>query len=743
MAQPEDRDSAKENAQRTVERGTQTKPLKQESCSPPTVPESEESFLSLKDKKSFSIKDKSFSKTIELVKAALSRGYTHILSGQFKSSDINVREKQKKSGGLDEGVCNEYKLKLRNSASDINDQTHCLEISSYDEGNVSLQMLVTQLEEGNFSGKNNLDVAGIPQYSQKEQKDVDKICAMIRKMFEMFICVSVFLVDFDNDQSILYEIAELRRRLNIILVFFYASNLQDGIDHKLSKLQGLHYYCIQCEEGKNSVDHCIARVAAALDIRFDRVGNTNEKHLNYIVISGDRIFHTIVQNFDHIKLLKNPHFGWGPIWLQVDKKGRFAFSQNGGYMAKSENQYIYVYSLKEEKKVEQFVLEDDYTIVDMAFSPEGTFLSILSQQTTNGIGKGCPQFRLYNLLTGEYMEKSGQKYEHWNPQFSKNESFFALCDKETETLSIYNKSLKVNQTFPLPNNAIFSFNGTESSYALSIFQKGKGKTPGNLEIYLSNSNQVELGLKKSSKFSVNADRAEMFWNNTGTRMLLLETCFREQFHQTLKIFQMNGGTWSRPLVIFTKDSVVHCPAWSSSENEFCVLYACCLYTFKIQENGERHWISYPLKDCLAYRLSLSPQGSLLCVYSTQCGYIEFRNGKYEIIAKVWSEKPILDISWSERGENVIILYEQEGNLKTDLYDTNGVKVKEILDSCTETPQPAFPFLQGQNLGKTQDTEGHCSQKSNVTPRNVFTAPANDAEWSASSSTKMADSQKPL
>lgn len=215
-------------------------------------------------------------------------------------------------------------------------------------------------------------------------------------------------------------------------------------------------------------------------------------------------------------------------------------------------------------------------VVELRFSPRGTYLSTWERQVKLGNDTQHKNLRIFSISTGEELISFSQKYQDtWDVQYTISESHAVrLVGSE---IQVFNPSewgrgivdkLKVEGA-----SSITLSPGLNPSIAVFIPEK-KGQ-PANVRIHAL----LNLGAPPTcQKTFFKAERSQIKWNNLGTQVLVLtqtdvDNTNKSYYGQSgLYLLSAAGNFDCR--ISLDKEGPIHDFAWSPNSKEFGVVYGC-------------------------------------------------------------------------------------------------------------------------------------------------------------------------
>ncbi|KAL0281567.1 UNVERIFIED_CONTAM: hypothetical protein PYX00_002515 [Menopon gallinae] len=213
--------------------------------------------------------------------------------------------------------------------------------------------------------------------------------------------------------------------------------------------------------------------------------------------------------------------------------------------------------------------------LNINFSPKGTYLVTWEQFViTQANPQGSPNLNIWKSETGELVKSFVHKSQMgWEPQWSADEKICArLINNDVHFYEDSNFDAAVHR-LNVGKVASFSMSPTVSPLHILCFLPGNSGQPsfGRLFQYPKFDNSTAL----ANKSFFQADRVDMFWNNKGTAVLLMNSTELDRTgssyygKQTLHFISTKRDT---AMVLLGKEGPVYSAQWSPKNTEFCVVY---------------------------------------------------------------------------------------------------------------------------------------------------------------------------
>jgi translation initiation factor 2A len=215
-------------------------------------------------------------------------------------------------------------------------------------------------------------------------------------------------------------------------------------------------------------------------------------------------------------------------------------------------------------------------IVELKFSPRGTYLSTWERPVKLEDGSQHKNLRVFSVSTGEELVAFSQKsQEGWDLQYTISESHaIRLVSQEIQVFRPSEWSKGIVDKLKVEGATSISLSpGLNPSVAVFIAEK-KG-CPASIRIY----GLVSLNSPPTcQKTFFKADRSQIKWNTLGTQVLLLtqtevDNSNKSYYGETGMYLLSAAGTGSHDCrVTLDKEGPIHDFAWSPNSKEFGVVY---------------------------------------------------------------------------------------------------------------------------------------------------------------------------
>lgn len=215
-------------------------------------------------------------------------------------------------------------------------------------------------------------------------------------------------------------------------------------------------------------------------------------------------------------------------------------------------------------------------VVELRFSPRGTYLSTWERQVKLGDGIQHKNLRVFSISTGQELISFSQKYQDaWDVQYTISESHaIRLVGSE---IHVFNPSdwgkgivdrLKVEGA-----SSVTLSPGLNPSIAVFVPEK-KGQ-PASVRIHtLLNLSTPPTCQKTFFK----AEKSQIKWNNLGTQVLVLtqtdvDSTNKSYYGQSGLYLLSAAGNFDCRITL-DKEGPIHDFTWSPNSKEFGVVYGC-------------------------------------------------------------------------------------------------------------------------------------------------------------------------
>lgn len=214
-------------------------------------------------------------------------------------------------------------------------------------------------------------------------------------------------------------------------------------------------------------------------------------------------------------------------------------------------------------------------IVDISFSPRGTYLSTWERPVKLEDGSQHKNLRVFSASTGEELVSFTQKSQDgWDLQYTISESHaIRLVGQEIQVFRPAEWSKGIVDKLKVEGATSVTLSpGLNPSVAVFVAEK-KGQ-PGSVKTYSLHSLN---GPPTSQKTFFKADRAQIKWNTLGTQVLILthqevDQANKSYYGETGGLYLLSAAGNFDCRVTLDKEGPVHDFTWSPNSKEFAVIY---------------------------------------------------------------------------------------------------------------------------------------------------------------------------
>jgi translation initiation factor 2A len=215
-------------------------------------------------------------------------------------------------------------------------------------------------------------------------------------------------------------------------------------------------------------------------------------------------------------------------------------------------------------------------VVELRFSPRGTYLSTWERHSKLGDGTQHKNLRIFSVSTGEELISFSQKYQDaWDVQYTISESHaIRLVGSEVQVFNPAEWEKGIVDRLKVEGaSAVMLSPGLNPSVAIFVPEK-KGQ-PANVRIHaLLNLSAPPTCRKTFFK----AEKSQIKWNNLGTQVLVLtqtdvDSTNRSYYGQSGLYLLSAAGNFDVRIDL-DKEGPIHDFAWSPNSKEFGVVYGC-------------------------------------------------------------------------------------------------------------------------------------------------------------------------
>ncbi|KAI0648493.1 translation initiation factor eIF-2A [Trametes meyenii] len=306
-------------------------------------------------------------------------------------------------------------------------------------------------------------------------------------------------------------------------------------------------------------------------------------------------------NYDHIDSFQPP-----------DVPARtFKYSSDGRLFAYAIPTGVRIYQAESAQLLQELSLPN---IVEISFSPRGTYLSTWERPVKLEDGSQHKNLRIFSASTGEELVAFSQKsQEGWELQYTISESHAVrLVGQEIQVFrpAEWSKGL-VDKLKVEGATSITLSPGLNPSLAVFVAEK-KGQ-PASVKIY----SLTALGAPPTcQKTFFKAQRSTIKWNTLGTQVLILtqtdvDQANKSYYGETGGFYLLSAAGNFECRVTLDKDGPVHDFAWSPNSKEFGVIYG--YMPAKTMLFDQRARTLHDFGTAFCNFISLNPQGRLIAI----------------------------------------------------------------------------------------------------------------------------------
>ncbi|KZT11167.1 translation initiation factor eIF-2A [Laetiporus sulphureus 93-53] len=253
-------------------------------------------------------------------------------------------------------------------------------------------------------------------------------------------------------------------------------------------------------------------------------------------------------------------------------------------------------------------------IVDISFSPRGTYLSTWERPVKLEDGAQHKNLRVFSVSTGEELVAFTQKsQEGWDLQYTISESHaIRLLGQEIQVFHPAEWSSGVVDKLKVEGASSVALSpGLNPSVAVFIAERNGA--PASVKIYSL------MGLNAPptcQKTFFKADKSQIIWNTLGTQVLVLtqtevDQANKSYYGETGGLYLMSAVGNFDCRVTLDKEGPVHDIAWSPNSKEFGVIYG--YMPAKAMLFDQRARSLHDFNTAFCNFISFNPQGRLLAM----------------------------------------------------------------------------------------------------------------------------------
>jgi len=267
-------------------------------------------------------------------------------------------------------------------------------------------------------------------------------------------------------------------------------------------------------------------------------------------------------NYDSLDNFKNP---------EVPARS-YKYSSDGRLFAYIVASGVLIYQAESAQLLKELPLPN---IVEINFSPRGTYLSTWERPVKLEDGAQHKNLRVFSVDTGEELVAFTQKSQDgWDLQYTISESHAVrLVGPEIQVFRPAEWSKGVVDKLKVEGATSIALSpGLNPSVAVFVAEK-KG-APASVKTY---SLTALLGAPMSQKTFFKADRSQIKWNTIGTQVLVstqteVDQANKSYYGETGGFYLLSASGTFDCRVTLDKEGPVHDFAWSPNSKEFIVIY---------------------------------------------------------------------------------------------------------------------------------------------------------------------------
>ncbi|PSR79531.1 hypothetical protein PHLCEN_2v6992 [Hermanssonia centrifuga] len=289
----------------------------------------------------------------------------------------------------------------------------------------------------------------------------------------------------------------------------------------------------------------------------------------------------------------------------------YQYSSDGRLFAYAVPTGIRIFQAESAQLLQELLLPN---IVEMNFSPRGTYISTWERPNKLEDGAQHKNLRVFSVSTGEELISFTQKsLEGWDLQYTISESHaIRLVSQEIQVFRPAEWSKGVVDKLRVEGATSITLSpGLNPSVAVFVAEK-KG-APASVKIY----NLLSLnGSPLSQKTFFKADRSQIKWNTIGTHVLVLtqtevDQANKSYYGETGGLYLLSASGTFDCRVTLDKEGPVHDFTWSPNSKEFGVIYG--YMPAKTMLFDQRAKTLHDFGPAFCNFISFNPQGRLLAL----------------------------------------------------------------------------------------------------------------------------------
>ncbi|GBE82835.1 Eukaryotic translation initiation factor 2A [Sparassis crispa] len=289
----------------------------------------------------------------------------------------------------------------------------------------------------------------------------------------------------------------------------------------------------------------------------------------------------------------------------------YQYSSDGRLFAYAIPSGVRIFQAESAQLLQELLLPN---IVEINFSPRGTYLSIWERPVKLEDGSQHKNLRVFSASTGEELVSFTQKSQGgWDLQYTISESHaIRLVGQEIQVYRPAEWAKGIVDKLKVEGATTVTLSpGLNPSVAVFVAEK-KGQ-PASVKIY---SLASITGLPTSQKTFFKADRAQIKWNTLGTQVLVLthqevDQANKSYYGETGGLYLLSAAGNFDCRVTLDKEGPVHDFAWSPNSKEFGVIYGYMPAKAMLFDQRARSLHDFGTAFCNF--ISFNPQGRLFAM----------------------------------------------------------------------------------------------------------------------------------
>ncbi|PIA12896.1 translation initiation factor eIF-2A [Coemansia reversa NRRL 1564] len=245
------------------------------------------------------------------------------------------------------------------------------------------------------------------------------------------------------------------------------------------------------------------------------------------------------------------------------------YSSNGSYLAWAVADVVHIVDAHTLRSV---VTIDRPGVVDVRFSPKGTYLVTWERYTKQDDPEAAQNLRVWDTATGVFQGGFVRKsFSAQALQWTEDEKHCAML--YAGEVRFYVPTALDRAAHVLKVDGISSFSVSPGlAPAVAVFVPERGSRPGLVRMYPVGS----FARAVANKTFFKADKVEFYWHALGTSLLVLtqtdvDNTGRSYYGESSLYFMAAAGNFDCRVVL-DREGPIHDVAWSPSEKEFAVVY---------------------------------------------------------------------------------------------------------------------------------------------------------------------------